>query len=200
MIYLASTSPRRKALLKKAGVRFRILKPHYHEDSRLKAPPSQIVKIHARKKAESCVKRVKDGTVIAADTLVYLDGQIIGKPKNIKDAERILRKLQGRWHAVYTGVAIFKIQSGHAVKKDVFHVKTKVRLKKLGPQGIRHYFKKVRPLDKAGAYAIQSPHGGIVDKAGAYAIQSPHGGIVEDVQGSFTNAVGLPIEKVLSKL
>ncbi len=180
MIYLASTSPRRKALLKKAGISFGLLKPAYAEDSGLKASPSQIVKRHAQKKAESCASQIKNGIILSADTLVYLHGEIIGKPKNRKDACRILRKLQGKWHSVYTGVAIFKVQSSRVVKKNVFFEKTKVRIKKISSEGIKNYFKKVHPLDKAGAYAIQSPHGGIV----------------QEVQGLFSNAVGLPIERI----
>jgi len=184
MIYLASTSPRRKALLKKAGVHFRILKPRYAEDDRLEAPPSKVVQRHALKKAESCLRDAKAGTVLAADTLVHIKGEIIGKPKNMKQACLILGKLQGRWHSVYTGVAIFKMAYGRVVKKRVFYEKTKVRIRALTPKGIKNYFKKVNPLDKAGAYAIQSAHGGIV----------------EEVRGLFSNAVGLPVERVLGKL
>ena len=184
MIYLASTSPRRRALLKKAGITFRILRPSYKEKDHLKGPPSRIVKIHAVKKAESCKRQVTDGIILAADTIVCLKGEIIGKPKSMKKAREMLGKLQGRWHAVYTGVAIFRMNLGKRVKKTVFVTQTNVRLKALAPKGIENYFKKVNPLDKAGAYAIQSPHGGIV----------------EDVKGLFSNAVGLPIEKVLAKL
>src|SRR3989338_5356732 len=155
MIYLASTSPRRKALLKKAGLPFRILKPVYEEGDDLKGPPSKIVQVHAVKKAESCREQVKDGILLAADTIVYLQGEVIGKPKDMKKARLMLRKLQGRWHSVYTGAAIFKIASGRVVKKTIFFEKTKVRLKGLTPKGIENYFKKVNPLDKAGAYAIQ---------------------------------------------
>jgi len=184
MIYLASTSPRRKTLLRKAKVAFRILKPSHKEDDRLKGPPSRIVKIHAVKKAESCERQVKDGTILAADTIVYFQGEIIGKPKNMKKAHLMLTKLQGRWHTVYTGVALFRVASEKRVKKTVFVTKTKVRLRPLTPKGIKNYFKKVNPLDKAGAYAIQSPRGGII----------------QEVKGLFSNAVGLPIEKVLPKL
>jgi len=184
MIYLVSTSPRRRALLKKAGLIFRILKPAYKEDGALKDSPSRIVQIHAVRKAESCAGQVRNGILIAADTIVYLKGEMIGKPKHRREACLILGKLQGRRHSVYTGVAIFKMISGRVVKKIVFFEKTKVRLKKLTPGKIKNYFKTVNPLDKAGAYAIQSPHGGIV----------------QDVWGSLSNAVGLPVEKILKKL
>ena len=184
MIYLASTSPRRKALLKKAGVTFCLLKPAYEENNDLKGRPSKIVQVHAVEKAESCREQVKNGIILAADTIVYLEGKTIGKPKNMKNARFILRKLQGRWHSVYTGVAMFKIVSGRVVKKTIFFEKTKVRLEELSPKRIENYFKKVNPLDKAGAYAIQSRRGGIV----------------QEVRGFFSNAAGLPIERVLAKL
>jgi len=183
MIYLASTSPRRKLLLRKAGISFHILKPSYKE-GHLKVSVSRLVQIHAVKKAESCVRQVRDGVILSADTIVYLDEQVVGKPKNMEHARLMLGKLQGEWHMVYTGVAIFKIISGKVAKKTVFVEKTKVRLKSLTPKGIESYFKKVNPLDKAGAYAIQSPHGGIV----------------EEVKGLFSNAVGLPIETIIKKL
>lgn len=184
MIYLASSSPRRKTLLKKAGIAFQILKPSYEEENNLKGSPSRIVQTHARRKGESCLKEVTDGIVISADTIVYFRGQIIGKPGNMKEAFSILGKLQGQWHSVYTGVAILKIVSGKIARKIIFFEKTKVRLKKLSSQEIENYFERVNPLDKAGAYAIQSSHDGIV----------------EDVKGLFSNAIGLPIEKILKEL
>jgi septum formation protein len=183
MIYLASTSPRRRTLLKKAGISFRVLKPDYEETTKLKAPPSKIVQIHAVKKAQSCVGKIKNGTLLAADTVVSLDGKSLGKPKTMKEAYLILGRLQGRRHFVYTGVAIFKMIEGKIVKKTIFFEKTEVCLKRLTARGIKNYFKRVNPLDKAGAYAIQSPHGGIV----------------QEVRGLFSNAVGLPVEKVLKQ-
>jgi len=184
VIYLASTSPRRRALLKRAGITFRILRPDYEEGKELKAPSSKIVQAHAVKKAKSCMGQIKNGTVLAADTVVSLDGKIFGKPKTMKEARLILGKLQGRRHFVYTGVAIFKLVEGRAVKRTVFFEKTEVRLKGLTARGIENYFKRVNPLDKAGAYAIQSPHGGIV----------------QGVSGLFSNAVGLPVETILKKV
>ena len=184
MIYLASTSPRRRELLKRTGQTFRILRPDYDEDVGLKAEPSQLVQILAVKKAESCMKRVRNGTLLAADTVVCLKGEIIGKPANMKEARLTLGKLQGREHSVYTGVAIFKIGSSRIVKKTVFFEQTKVRLKRLTKGEIKKYFNQVNPLDKAGAYAIQSPHGGIVQR----------------VKGLVSNAAGLPIERILKRL
>lgn len=184
MIYLASTSARRRVLLKKAGISFHLLKPDYAEDDTLKGIPSKVVRIHAFKKAQSCLGLVQNGIILAADTVVYLKGQIIGKPKNMRDARHMLGMLQGRWHVVYTGVAIFRIDHGKAVKKVVFFERTKVHIKKLTSKAINHYFKRVNPLDKAGAYAIQSSHGGIV----------------QEIKGPLSNAIGLPIERVIKQL
>lgn len=184
MIYLISTSPRRKQLLKKAGLDFKILKPRHEEDARLKGVPSQIVKTHALKKAQSCASQIKNGILLGADTMVYWRREIIGKPKNMRNAVQILTKLQGKWQAVYTGVALLKIKSGRITKKTVFFEKTKVKMKPMTLAQIRNYFKKMNPLDKAGAYALQS---------------SP-GGMVEEVRGLLSNAIGLPIETVLQKL
>ncbi len=180
MIYLASTSPRRKILLKKAGIAFRIVKPSYNEDNGLKGKPSFIVQTHALKKAESCVQQVQNGMILGADTIVYFKGHVIGKPRNMKEAFRILGQLQGQWHIVYTGVAIIEANKGKIRQKNIFFEKTGVKLKKLSLEEIKNYFKKVNPLDKAGAYAIQSSHGGIV----------------EEVKGFFSNAVGLPVERI----
>lgn len=184
VIYLASTSPRRKALLKRAGIRFRVLRPDYEEGKELKSPPSKIVQIHAAGKAESCAGKIKNGTLLAADTVVSLGRKIFGKPGNRKGARLMLKSLQGRRQFVYTGVAIFKIHKGRIVKRSVFFDKTQVRLKRLSRKGIQNYFKKVNPLDKAGAYSLQA--------------RRP--GLVQALKGSFSNAVGLPIEKVLKRI
>ncbi len=180
MIYLASTSPRRKMLLKKAGINFRALRPSYDEDNGLKGKPSFIVQTHALKKAESCIQQIQNGIVLGSDTLVYFKGHIIGKPENMKKAFRVLAQLQNQWHVVYTGVAFIKVEKRKITQENIFFEKTRVKLKKLSLEEIKNYFKKVNPLDKAGAYAIQSSHGGIV----------------EEVKGFFSNAVGLPVERI----
>jgi septum formation protein len=184
MIYLASTSPRRKTLLIEFGISFRTLKPDYQEGKVPRASPSAIVRRHALAKAKSCAGQIRNGILIAADTIVSCGGQVIGKPKHLRDAFHILRTLQSRWHAVYTGVAIFWVRSGAVQTKTVFFEKTKVRLKSMSRREIETYFKKVNPLDKAGAYAIQS--------------RRPD--IVLEVRGSRSNAIGLPMETVLRKL
>ena len=178
MLYLASVSPRRRKILKELGISFRALRPAYHEKNDSKGAPSEIVHRHAVAKAESAVGRVPHGVILAADTIVYFGGRVIGKPKDFKDAVEILSRLQGRWHWVYTGVVAMEVASGKIKRKKVFFERTRVRLKSLSREEILVYFRKIKPLDKAGAYAIQS---------------KKHT-IVRGVKGSFSNAVGFPVE------
>ncbi len=183
MIYLASTSPRRKALLKQYGIPFQTLQPVYEESNKSSLSPSRLVRTHALEKGRSCAASVRNGVILSADTIVYLNGKVIGKPKNQKDAFKILRSLQGRWHKVYTGVALIHIQAGTIKRKSLFSEVTQVKLKRMSETDMKQYFQKINPLDKAGAYAIQS--------------KKPN--IVETIKGSLTNAIGLPMEAVLKQ-
>ena len=177
MLYLASTSPRRKKLLRENGFLFKTLKPVYEEKDKPGLSPATLVKLHALAKADSVAGHVRQGAILVADTIVYFKKKIIGKPKNGKDALRMLGALQGRRHTVYTAVALLWIAGGIIQKKKVFVEKTDVYLKPLTHAEIQVYFRKINPLDKAGAYAIQSRNS-----------------IVQKVRGSFSNAVGLPME------
>ncbi len=184
MIYLASTSPRRKELLKQKRIQFKIIEPDYHESNRQNLGPVQLVKKHAFEKGKSCVPQIKNGIILSADTIVYIDGRIVGKPRNLKNAFRILKELQNRWHRVYTGVAILEVHSGKITRKKIFSESTRVKLKSMSDEDIKRYFKKTNPMDKAGAYAIQSKRTNII----------------RDVKGSLTNAIGLPMETLLKKI
>jgi septum formation protein len=175
MIYLASTSPRRKKILKELGIRCKVIPTSYKEHPIPGISPSRLVKVHALEKGLSALRKIRVGIVISADTVVYFNQKIVGKPKSINDAFKTLKSLQGRWHSVYTGVAILNIKDGKLQKKKLFHEKTYVHLKKMSDSEIRAYFKKINPLDKAGSYAIQSKHK-----------------IVDGIKGSFYNAMGLP--------
>lgn len=181
MIYLASTSPRRKRLLREHGIRFKVLKPAYHEKPLPRLSPRGLVSTHALEKGMSCLPLVKKGIVLSADTVVYFDKKIIGKPASIRAAVQTLLKLQGRWHEVFTGVAVLSIKNHRIVKKRQFVVQTRIKIKPMKRGEIVRYFKKVNPLDKAGGYAIQSRSASIV----------------ASVKGSFSNAVGLPMERCL---
>ena len=183
MIYLASTSPRRKTLLKQHGIIFKMVRPNYDESNDSNLSPARLVKKHAFEKGKSCVRFVKNGVILAADTIVFLKREVIGKPKNRKDAVRMLKKLQGRWHRVYTGVALIQVHLGKIKRKNVFFEFTQVKLKPMSIKDIRRYFRNINPLDKAGAYAIQSKKSNII----------------AEVKGSLTNAIGLPIGAVLKE-
>jgi septum formation protein len=174
MIYLASQSPRRKEILRKLGIPFRVAESSYREKKIPGAPPEELVLKHALGKAVQARVLNKKRWVLGADTIVYCERKILGKPKSMKDAFRMIQMLSGKSHEVYTGIVLLqassgKIYSGLAV--------TKVFFKKLKAENIHEYFQTMNPLDKAGAYAIQE---GMV--------------IVKKIEGSYTNVVGLPAE------
>src|SRR5438874_2265009 len=103
MIYLASTSPRRIKILKDLKIRFKTLSPDYRETALPAAGPAKLVRTHALGKALSVARSVRNGKILSADTVVFFEGKIIGKPADRQEAVRILAALQGRWHQVYTG-------------------------------------------------------------------------------------------------
>ena len=184
MIYLASSSPRRRTLLKKASLRFKIIRPLYQEVHRETGSASALTRRHALGKALSVVANVQDGIVLGSDTVVVCGGHILGKPRSMKAAERMLLSLEGRWHSVVSAVALLKIREGVVQKKKVFTENTRVYIRKSDIHVRRAYLKRIRPLDKAGAYAAQAAGKGAVQK----------------IQGSFTNVVGLPMEKLQTAL
>ena len=184
VIYLASSSPRRRTLLKAARLRFKIVRPTYKEVHRHSGSAERLTQEHALGKAFSVMGRVREGVILGADTVVVDGRRILGKPPTLKEAEKMLGRLQGRWHTVVTSVALIRMGQGWPQKKCLFIEKTKVRLKKMDSAMIRRYLKKIGPLDKAGAYAAQTVGEGVVER----------------VKGSFTNVVGLPIEKLKKNL
>ncbi|MGC8900226.1 MAG: Maf family protein [bacterium] len=186
-IILASTSPRRKAMLKAIGLNFITMKPATEEEKYIlpslhKYLPSEIAITLAREKAHDVEKRLNGQfTVISADTIVTLDGRIIGKPSNKKDAARILKLLRGRTHHVITGVCVLK----HPEQKEIaFSVTTDVTMLKITDREIESYVKTGEPMDKAGAYGIQGL-GGI---------------FIKSINGSYTNVVGLPLTELITAL
>lgn len=181
-IILASKSPRRRKLLKQIGLKFKSFSVDLHEEILDGEHPVQTVKRLSLHKMEEASKKVKDGILITADTIVVLDKEIIGKPKNEKDAFKILSKLSGRTHEVYTGFAILNMRSK---QKIVSYVKTKVTFRKLTKTEILDYIKTGSPMDKAGAYGIQDDFGAV---------------FVERINGCYYNVVGLPIQKLYKVL
>ena len=175
-IILASNSPRRKELLGELFESFEVL-PQDVEEKHNYSRPDLIVKHLAKIKLGNLPVERKDDLIISADTVVYKSGRIYGKPKDRAQAIDYLKSLSGEKHFVYTGVAIC-----HKGKTTTFYDKSTVYFKKLTDKEIADYVDGGSPMDKAGAYGIQ-------DKD-----------VVESYCGSYTNIVGLPMEKLKDKL
>lgn len=183
-IILASGSPRRKEILEQAGVDF-VIKASNAEEITDKTNPPEMVEDLARLKAEE-IKKKEDGEflIISADTLVFLDGSPLGKPKGSEDAYHMLSSLSGRKHEVYTGVAIIIREKGKAEKELVFHQMSRVEVGTLSKEQIEAYIASGEPFDKAGAYAIQ----------GKFAVH------ISGIEGEYNNIVGLPIARIYHEL
>ncbi len=178
MLVLASQSPRRAELLRSAGIEFEVRPVILDETPLPDEDPEAHVKRLAQQKAKSAVAR-EDQIVLGADTVVVIDGEILGKPANGADADRMLRLLSGRKHEVLTGVCL---KTGARVVTD--WATTRVWFLQLSDDEIEEYVKSGEPLDKAGAYAIQ----GLASK------------FIERIDGSYSNVVGLPISLVYTCL
>lgn len=182
-LILASASPRRRELLAGLGLRFTVRAADVDETPRAGEAPAGYVLRLAREKAAAVAKAEQgDGWVLAADTSVVVDGEILGKPledQNGDDARRMLRLLSGREHEVLTGIAL--LESRGSETREATHVETsRVRMAALSEEEIAWYAATGEPRDKAGAYAIQG--------LGAL--------FVEAVAGNYSNVVGLPIPAV----
>ncbi|MGA7304877.1 MAG: Maf family protein [Rhodothermales bacterium] len=178
MIILASGSPRRQSLLAHLGVSFEIDVSNLDEVIPDGVAPKDAAEMMAVDKARSVAERHPDKLVLAADTIVVLDGTILGKPDSPEEARRMLRSLSGRTHAVYTGVALVGKDSGREV---VDHEKTLVTFSPLTDDEIDEYVASGSPFDKAGAYGIQDDRGAL---------------FVCSIEGDYYNVMGLPVSKV----
>jgi len=173
-IILASASPRRKELLELIGIPFSVVPSTAEEVIKEGLTPAEIVESLSLMKAQSVSDNLQDGLVIGSDTIVVLDGEILGKPLNEDDAFKTLQKLQGRAHYVFSGVAVIEAETG---RKKVSHQVTKVYMCELTDEEIADYIATKEPMDKAGSYGIQ----------GLGAIN------IEKIEGDFFNVVGLPL-------
>ncbi len=176
---LASSSPRRRALLVEAGYDFEVVVPAINELTIAQLSLRELTIANATRKATAVARIHRGRVVLAADTLVAMEGEIIGKPRNLNHARMILRRLGGRTHEVCTAVCIV----GPPVTISFAEI-SQVRFRKLTERAIANYFKIVNPIDKAGAYAAQG--------AGRY--------IIASVKGSVTNVIGLPMERTRGAL
>ena len=175
-IILASQSPRRQELLKEIFPSFDIMPQDVKEDEK-DPDPTKLVEKLALKKLNNLDPKYKDALIISADTIVWLDGKLFGKPHSKEDAINTLKQLSGTTHFVYTGVCI-----AYKGEKHVFYDESKIHFRELKEEEIIKYVNEKNPLDKAGAYGIQD------------------GDMVKGYEGSYSNIMGFPVEKTIEEL
>jgi septum formation protein len=172
-LILASSSPRRQALLSELGVRFEVF-PSDLPELWPEGPPDRAVESLALKKARAIASRLPAGIVLGADTVVVLGEEVFGKPRDAGDARRMLLRLRAKTHRVITGLAL--VEAGGR-RETVASVSTDVTMRRYDDTEIERYIRSGEPFDKAGAYAIQGEGGALVER----------------VDGCYTNVVGLPL-------
>jgi septum formation protein len=184
-LVLGSGSPRRRELLARAGVAFEVLAADIDESTRDGEEPAAFALRLAREKARAVATRVgatPRRVVLGADTIVVIDGDVLGKPVDPEDAVRLLGRLVGREHRVYTAVAV--LASDRLEQAATCVVASRVAMRAAGEAEIRRYVATGEPLDKAGAYAAQGEGRRFIER----------------IEGSETNVIGLPIEETLALL
>jgi septum formation protein len=182
-IILASGSPRRRELLAQIGIKTEVI-PSYADENTDIADPEKRVEELARRKCVEVARDIPSGIFLGADTVVSVDGEILGKPADAQEAAAMLRRISGRTHQVYTGVALMQKEAGNVIRKGVFSEKTDVTVAELDERDIEEYIASGEPMDKAGAYGIQ----GIFAK------------YVTRIDGEYSNVVGLPLSGVYARL
>lgn len=180
-IILASKSPRRSELLTSVGVPFEVIAADVDETLRRGETPAGHTERLSLDKAKKVAEIYTNSFVIGADSVVVLDGGIMGKPADVSDAVRMLSLLSGKTHSVVSGYSVVAVDQGVGISG---FVETKVTMKELGDEEIRAYVATLEPMDKAGAYAIQG-----------YASC-----MVKEICGSYSNVVGLPVSEVIELL
>lgn len=181
-LILASASPRRRELMAQAGLSFTV-QVSEADETVTERKPDKIVEELALRKAMAVAESVTEGTVIGADTIVAMDGRILGKPGTKEQAAKMLRLLSGKTHQVYTGVALLSKKDGREIRR-VFSERTDVTFYPVGEDEIDRYVATGEPMDKAGAYGIQ----------GRAAI------FVRGIHGDYNNVVGLPVARLYQEL
>lgn len=180
-IVLASGSPRRASILKQLGFSFTADPSSVEEIIEPGKMPEQIASGLAYKKGTSVAGRHPDSLLIAADTIVVLDNEIIGKPSDAEDAEKMLHRLSGNTHDVYTGIVLIKTSFDCKITEEkTFCEQTSVTFSKLSQYEIEKYVEKSKPFDKAGSYGIQDDLGCL---------------FVEKIDGDYYNVVGFPVNR-----
>lgn len=180
-IVLASSSPRRKELLKKAGIVFTVEVGNYEEDMSLKLKPKQLAKVLSRGKAESVAKHYKNAIIIGADTFIAYKNELLGKPHTPSKAIAMLKKLSGKVHSVITGYTIIDTKTGRIVSRAV---ESRVYFKKMTMAEITAYVKTKEPLESAAGYAIHELGSVFIKK----------------IEGDFFVVMGLPLYQLVHDL
>src|SRR6266481_7852304 len=180
-LILASASPRRVELLRQLSINFKVIHSNVPEIHHDQLTAREVSQINAYRKARSVAKKFPDALVLGADTVVSLENALFGKPSTLEAAYEMLEKLEGRTHVVVTGICLLHLRSH---RQRIFAESTAVTFRPLDAVTIRRYLTRVNPLDKAGAYAIQENGDQIIER----------------VSGSYSNVVGLPMERLSAEL
>ena len=178
-VILASGSPRRKQLLEQIGVRPEIRPSRIEEQAVSRLPEEVVMELSCQKAEDVAAETAGDALVLGADTVVAVDGDILGKPKSHEDAMDMVRRIQGRSHQVYTGVTLIYKKQGKS-RGITIAENTEVFVYPMTEEEMKRYADSAEPMDKAGAYGIQ----------GAFAAY------IEGIHGDYTNVVGLPVGRV----
>lgn len=173
-LILASSSPRRRELMGYTGIPFEVIALSAEETK--EGEPQELVMENARRKARAVQEKYPGRIVLGADTIVYLDGQALGKPRDEEEAKDMLGRIAGVWHTVYTGVCVIR-EDGQA---DTRFDASRVLMSSLDEAAIEKYVRTGEPMDKAGAYALQGIGGMFVER----------------IEGSYSNVIGLPMALV----
>lgn len=202
-IILASASPRRRELLSQIGMEYEVI-PSNVEEIITSIVPYEIVMELAKQKAEDIVRQLNQPgkIVLGADTIVALDGEVMGKPVDEADAYSMISKLQNHTHQVYTGVSLSVLKDNGTIDSHVFYEETQVNVYAMTEEEIWNYIRtksfsnnsKVSKWD-AGREPFECE-----DKAGAYGIQGPFAAYIQGIRGDYNNVVGLPIGRVYQEL
>ena len=174
-LILASTSPRRRELLRQHGYDFTVLAPEVEEIAPPEFTPAEVTLANARLKARAIAAQQPGALVIGADTVVAFEGEILGKPRDLEHAFEMLARLNGRVHEVWSGVWL-----AGGTRETGFNEVTRVRFRQLDDAQLRSYLARIGPLDKAGAYAAQDDRGELIDC----------------FEGCFDNVIGLPMKSL----
>ena len=180
-IILASSSPRRKQIMEQIGLDCIVEVSDYEEKLIPDVSVEEFVKTLSLGKAKSVAKNHQDAIIIGADTTVFIDNQILGKPKTLAGASEMLHKLSGKTHSVFTGFTVIDTKNNIIITD---FIETKIKFKDLSEEEISGYIESGEPMDKAGAYGVQGK--------GAL--------LVEHIEGDYANITGLPIVKIVEIL